>query len=389
MLRLRGRLYLMLLSTSILLTLLLYSVGLAAPLGQGAPVAADGQEYVVQPGDTLYKISGEFYGEPTSYPRIVDATNAKAAADARFTPITNPRLIRVGQLLWIPTGAEPPIPAPVPTATAMPTAAPASAPTAVMSDGMGGGEVITPAVRFVTPVDGATVSPTFDVEMAATGLTIEPAGEIHEGAGHFHILIDTDFVAPGELVPFDDHHVHFGGGQLTTTLELEPGVHVLRLQVANGAHIALDGPQYRDTITVTVAGAQVVTPAVRFVTPVDGAVVSPTFAVVMAATGLTIEPAGEIHEGAGHFHILIDTDFVAPGELVPFDDHHVHFGGGQLTTTLELEPGVHVLRLQVANGAHIALDGPQYRDTITVTVAGDAQGSLPDVRPVAAKVGGT
>ena len=108
-------------------------------------------------------------------------------------------------------------------------------------------------VSFVEPVDGATVSPTFDVVMAANGVTIEPAGEIHEGAGHFHILIDTDFVAPGELVPFDDHHVHFGGGQLTTTLELEPGVHVLRLQVANGAHIALDGEQYRDEITVTVA----------------------------------------------------------------------------------------------------------------------------------------
>jgi hypothetical protein len=33
-----------------------------------------------------------------------------------------------------------------------------------------------------------------------------------------------------------------------------------------------------------------------------------------------------------------------------------------------LEPGEHVLRLQFANGAHIALDGPAYRDEITVTV---------------------
>jgi hypothetical protein len=30
--------------------------------------------------------------------------------------------------------------------------------------------------------------------------------------------------------------------------------------------------------------------------------------------------------------------------------------------------GVHTLRLQVANGAHIALEGEQYRDEITVTV---------------------
>ncbi len=108
------------------------------------------------------------------------------------------------------------------------------------------------AVRFVTPVNGAVVPQRFDVQMAAEGLTIEPAGEIHAGAGHFHILVDTDFVAPGELIPFDDHHLHFGKGQLTATLELKPGVHTLRLQVANGAHFALAGPQYRDQITITV-----------------------------------------------------------------------------------------------------------------------------------------
>jgi len=112
--------------------------------------------------------------------------------------------------------------------------------------------LVSGGVSFVEPADGATVPPTFDVVMAASGITIEPAGEIHEGAGHFHILIDTDFLAPGELVPFDEHHVHFGQGQLTTTLELAPGVHVLRLQVANGAHIALEGEQYRAEITVTV-----------------------------------------------------------------------------------------------------------------------------------------
>jgi formylglycine-generating enzyme required for sulfatase activity len=107
-------------------------------------------------------------------------------------------------------------------------------------------------VRFVTPADGAVVPPRFDVEMAAEGLTVEPAGEVHEGAGHFHILVDTDFVAPGELIPFDENHLHFGNGQMTTTLELKPGVHTLRLQFANGAHIALAGAQYRDQITVTV-----------------------------------------------------------------------------------------------------------------------------------------
>jgi len=110
----------------------------------------------------------------------------------------------------------------------------------------------TESVHFTMPANGAAVTPTFSVAMTATGLLIEPAGAIHEGAGHFHILVDTDFIAPGEVIPFDDKHLHFGKGQLMTTLTLKPGVHVLRLQFANGAHVALEGNQYRDEITVTV-----------------------------------------------------------------------------------------------------------------------------------------
>ncbi len=112
---------------------------------------------------------------------------------------------------------------------------------------------VTESINFASPTNGETVQATVEVTMVANGLTVEPAGEIHENAGHFHLLVDTDFLEPGELIPFDETHIHFGQGQTTTTVELEPGVHTLRLQFANGAHIALEGDQYRDEITVTVA----------------------------------------------------------------------------------------------------------------------------------------
>ena len=67
-------------------------------------------------------------------------------------------------------------------------------------------------------------------------------------------------------------------------------------------------------------------------------------------------------------HILVDEDFVYPGDVILTTDTMIHFGQGQLTTTLDLEPGEHTLRLQFADGAHMALDGDQYRDEITVTV---------------------
>ena len=339
----------------------------AAPLSQNTP--DDGQEYIVQAGDSLYKISGQFYGQPETYTAIIEATNAKAATDDRFTPITDPRRIFVGQRLWIPNDPALPIsapssvePTPAATLSAAVTETTATTPTG-------------PNVRFVTPIDGATVPPTFTVVMTATDLVIEPAGEIQEGSGHFHILVDTDFVPAGEVIINDEQHRHFGKGQSTTTLSLEPGVHVLRLQFADGAHIALEGAAYQDTITVTVsadataaAPATSAEPSVRFVTPADKATVPAKFAVEMAATGLTVEPAGTIQQAAGHFHILVDTPFVEAGEVIINDPQHLHFGKGQYTTTLDLAPGQHVLRLQFANGAHIALAGDAYRDEITVTV---------------------
>jgi hypothetical protein len=218
-----------------LMVIVRYTLGFAAPLHQD-----DGQEYVVQGGDSLYRIAEQFYGNGNSWPVILEATNAKAQTDRSFTTINNPRQLRVGQKVWIPARGDDQST----TATSRPT------PTTAPSDHQHASE---PGVRFVRPLDGAVVSPTFEVEMAATGLTVEPAGEIREGAGHMHILVDTDFTPPGDVILTDEQHLHFGKAQLTTTLALEPGVHVLRLQFANGAHIALEGEQYRDTITVTVA----------------------------------------------------------------------------------------------------------------------------------------
>jgi len=232
-------------------------------------------------------------------------------------------------------------------------------------------EMVAPNVTFRMPTDNAIVPTTFSVTMGAEGVSVEPAGEILENSGHMHILVDTDFVEAGNVIPNDNNHLHYGDGSVMTELELSPGSHTLRLQFANGAHIALAGDEYRDEIVVTVkedAPAE----SVRFTSPLDGAIVPPSFELSMAAAGLLVEPAGEVVEGAGHLHILVNTDFVPAGEVIISDEQHLHFGAGQLETTLDLPPGEHLLRLQLANGAHIALDGDQYRDEITVIVEEDA-----------------
>jgi hypothetical protein len=105
------------------------------------------------------------------------------------------------------------------------------------------------SVAFSQPSEGADVAGGVELAMTADGITIEEAGEVHDDAGHFHVVADEGCVAEGEAVPRDADHVHFGGGQSEGTIYLAPGEHELCLQVGDGAHVAL-APS--DTVTVRV-----------------------------------------------------------------------------------------------------------------------------------------
>lgn len=106
------------------------------------------------------------------------------------------------------------------------------------------------SVSFASPVDGDVVTSPVAVEMSADGVTIEPAGEVNDGAGHFHVMVDEACLDAGETIPGDSEaHLHFGKAQTETEIELEPGEHTLCLQVGDGEHTALG---ITDTVTFTV-----------------------------------------------------------------------------------------------------------------------------------------
>lgn len=109
---------------SLLLTLL--------PVGSVSAQTA-GQEcansVIVQSGDTLSTIAGEYLGDLSAYARIVSATNAKAQADATYATITNPDVLEIGWRLCVPGAAGPVASAPLAgggLAPANPNAAPAA-----------------------------------------------------------------------------------------------------------------------------------------------------------------------------------------------------------------------------------------------------------------------
>ena len=110
-------------------------------------------------------------------------------------------------------------------------------------------------VFFDNLEEGATVTSPFMVHFGVEGIEVHPAGELIEGTGHHHIIIDEGPVPLGEVVPADDHHIHFGGGQTDTELTLEPGSYALTLQFADGLHRSY-GEGLSATVHINVEAAE-------------------------------------------------------------------------------------------------------------------------------------
>lgn len=110
-------------------------------------------------------------------------------------------------------------------------------------------------VYFKNLKDGQTVSSPVKIEFGVDKMTVAkkaPAGQIAEGVGHHHLLIDAeDSIPSGQIIPEDSTHKHYGGGQTDATITLAPGKHKLTLQFGDAIHRSY-GSALAKTITVNV-----------------------------------------------------------------------------------------------------------------------------------------
>jgi hypothetical protein len=106
-------------------------------------------------------------------------------------------------------------------------------------------------VFFANLKDGDTLSSPFLVEFGIEGMAVEPAGAVNEGKGHHHIIINSNFIPNGGTVPADSVNIHYGKGQLSDSLDLNPGLYKLTMQFADGYHRSY-GRQMSSSIKVFV-----------------------------------------------------------------------------------------------------------------------------------------
>jgi hypothetical protein len=115
-------------------------------------------------------------------------------------------------------------------------------------------------VYIVSPADGATVQSPVTVVFGLAGMGVAPAEVAKENTGHHHLFLNTAPFGQGEFgaeaaelaIPKDDNHIHFGGGQTQTTLDLPPGTHTLQLVLGDAGHVPHVPPVVSEVVTITV-----------------------------------------------------------------------------------------------------------------------------------------
>ena len=111
------------------------------------------------------------------------------------------------------------------------------------------------AMSYIVNIsDGDTVSSPVTIVFGLKGMGVAPAGVEKENTGHHHLLVNLDAATINldDPLPADENHIHFGGGQTETTIELPAGTHTLQLLLADHNHVPHNPPVISEKITVTV-----------------------------------------------------------------------------------------------------------------------------------------
>lgn len=109
-----------------------------------------------------------------------------------------------------------------------PPQAPASGPTPAPADAL---------LYIIWPHDGQRIKGAFWCRFGLRNMGVTRAGDSAPNVGHHHLLIDAkEPVDPGEPIPQDKNHQHFGAGQTEARVDLPPGPHTLQLVLGDAKH---------------------------------------------------------------------------------------------------------------------------------------------------------
>jgi hypothetical protein len=107
-------------------------------------------------------------------------------------------------------------------------------------------------VYFINLNDGDQVQSPFLIQFGLSDMGIAPAGMDRNNTGHHHLLINVNDIDLSKPIPSSSNHIHFGGGQTESLVELLPGSYSMQLVLGNMTHTPHDPPIISQKINITV-----------------------------------------------------------------------------------------------------------------------------------------
>tara|TARA_B100000530_G_scaffold333537_1_gene281715 strand:- start:14 stop:433 length:420 start_codon:yes stop_codon:yes gene_type:complete len=109
-----------------------------------------------------------------------------------------------------------------------------------------------PKVYFINLEDGDRVESPFLIQFGLSGMGIAPAGTDRKNTGHHHLLIDVNDIDLSKPIPTSSNHIHFGGGQTESLVDLLPGNYSIQLVLGDMTHTPHNPPITSQRINITV-----------------------------------------------------------------------------------------------------------------------------------------
>ena len=109
-----------------------------------------------------------------------------------------------------------------------------------------------PKVYFINLEDGDRVESPFLIQFGLSNMGVAPAGTDRKNTGHHHLLINVDDIDLTKPIPSSSNHIHFGGGQTESLVELSPGNYSMQLVLGDMTHTPHQPPIISKKINITV-----------------------------------------------------------------------------------------------------------------------------------------
>ena len=109
-----------------------------------------------------------------------------------------------------------------------------------------------PKVYFINIEEGDRVESPFLIQFGLSGMGIAPAGTDRANTGHHHLLINVNEIDLSKPIPSSSSHIHFGGGQTESLIDLMPGDYSMQLVLGDMTHTPHNPPIISQRINITV-----------------------------------------------------------------------------------------------------------------------------------------